>query len=57
MNEWILVFLLAGNPERPAASGPWNLETCLEMAATQRSVFGTKNPYCYNHRTMEWKRP
>lgn len=57
MNEWILVFLLRGRPNQPAASGPHSLEVCLEMVATQRDVFGTKNAYCYNIKTRESRKP
>ena len=56
-DTWILVFLLLGKPDRPAASGPHTLEVCLSMARTQRDVWGTKNAYCFNPTTKAWRKP
>ena len=44
MRIWILVFMFQG---QPMASGPFELEVCLEMAQTQTLRSGYK-AHCYD---------
>ena len=44
MRIWILVFMFQG---QPMASGPFELDACLLMAATQTQISGYK-AHCYD---------
>lgn len=48
MREWILVFMFTG---QPMASGPHDLDVCLEMAQAQVTA------HCWNVKTRERKKP
>ena len=53
VKAWILVFMFNGVP---MASGPHDLDGCLEMAATQTEIRRVP-AHCWNPKTQERKRP